>query len=209
MPSHSLVAAVGGVIATLTVTGAVSSTASANVATDPGAVSQQVALDVKQQFRADYLLKGELNVSVSPPGYVGKISAVSRGEEVASAQAQNGSAQLIIPAEKLGTQRLRLIAADESGFVGTAVRTTMVTKGIRLRQGDRHPVVPQLMRNLKRYKYLVPEIGKTYNAKARDVVMAFQKVRQSRIGESSCNSGAGSDGCEAVVQALAEMRLSR
>ena len=178
MPRRSLVAAVGGVIATLTVTCASSSIASAQVATEPDAAPQQVVLDVKEQFRANYLLNGEVTVSVSPAEYIGKISVVSRGEEVASTQAQNGSAQLIIPAEKIGTQRLRLVAADDSGFVGTAVQTTMVTKGVRLRRGDRHPVVPQLMRNLKRSKYLVPRMGKTYNAKARDVVMAFQKVNE-------------------------------
>ncbi len=176
MATRRVTAAIVSVIAAVAVTGASNSVAFAAEPTDSANAASQVVLEVDERFRANYLLDSPVTVAVAPADYNGKISAMRRGEEIASSVAANGQAELSIPAEKLGSFRVRIVAADAPGFTGTAVPILMVSSGVRLRKGDRHPVVPKLVQHLSKSKYLVPRAGKRYSPAVSDVVMAFQKV---------------------------------
>lgn len=136
-----------------------------------------VTLDAPARFSADYLVGGTLVVGVTPADYTGRIVArTSDGTVLATADASRGRARLRLPADELGTVRLRLEAAATPGFAAAAARTAMKSQGVVLKRWQRHPVVKPLLRRLREMNYLTPKPTNQFSKPVRDVVLAFQKV---------------------------------
>jgi hypothetical protein len=136
-----------------------------------------VRLTVPKQVQTPYLVGGQLDVRVTPVDYTGRVTARDPdGRLVGSASAADGHARLTLRAQDLGKTRLQIKAGTAPGFTGASGHTVQVSSPTVLMSGDRDPVVPILLRRLRRAHYLTPETTKRFSKPVSDVVLAFQKV---------------------------------
>lgn len=146
---------------------------------DPGTspAKQQVTLAVPTRIPVEYLVRSTVSITVTPASYSGKITVATRdGSVLGSASASGGTARLTLDSPTLGRVPLTFSAAATSGFDGATRKSTMVSKGVSLTRGTRHPVVAQLLRLLGKQHYVLPQITSWYGKAVSDVVLAFQKV---------------------------------
>lgn len=147
-------------------------------ATGPTA-QQPVQITAPERFRGRYLATGRLRLAISPATYAGTIEVTDRkGQPLAQAAANAGSAVLKVPAQRLGDIRLRINATETAEFTTATARTVMNSKGARLSPGDRHPAVKPLLRKLKQLNFLIPGVSSRFTRASSDVVMAFQKTHE-------------------------------
>ena len=93
-----------------------------------------------------------------------------------------------VPITKVGTYRARVLFNDEDHAPGWATTTTRSTSIPALTVGSEGDAVKRLERRLIDLGYYLPSADRSYDAKTRDAVIAFNKV-QGRPRSGSVDGG--------------------
>ncbi len=157
----------------------------ATLASDPSVAGDPQTLGVKPAATVSHgalvpFLSSAVVVKTAPAVYDGLVlvKVAHKGAVVGSykARAKNGKATLRIPFRGVDGFTLRVTLPAAAGLDGRTVTSKVAVRARTLSAGSSGLYVKGMLTALRRLKFRVPGVGKSFTSRVKDSVMAFQKA---------------------------------